>query len=135
MSIPDENIFIIPVNLSPAKAAESYQQSIISFFKNEHPSFDIILLGMGEDGHTASIFPESPILNNDNFLVCNVYVEKLNSYRVTMTSYLINNAKNKLFLISGEKKVEMFKKVTKGKYDPEKYPAQIIKNADWYIST
>jgi 6-phosphogluconolactonase len=82
------------------------------------------LLGAGTDGHTASIFPGSEVLDERERLVVASYVEKLKSYRVTMTLPLINNAASIVFLVSGAEKAEIVKEVLQG---PKRYPAQEIR--------
>ncbi|MEJ7611377.1 MAG: 6-phosphogluconolactonase [Ferruginibacter sp.] len=134
ISIPTENIFPIPVDLSPADAAATYEQTIKVFFKEDLPRFDLVLLGMGDDGHTASLFPNTPVLLEQQALVKEVYVEKLKMWRITFTAPLINHAKEILFMVTGKEKAAMLKTVLYGKYEPAKYPAQFVKNAAWFIA-
>ncbi len=79
--------------------------------KNNIPEFDMISLGMGDDGHTASLFPGSDVLNEDKELVKEVWVEKLNAYRLTLTLPVLNNARNRVVLITGDKKVRLFNEI------------------------
>ncbi|MFC4263833.1 6-phosphogluconolactonase [Ferruginibacter yonginensis] len=130
--IPKENIFTIPVHLTPAAAAAAYQLTIQQFFKNNFPVFDIVLLGMGDNGHTASLFPHTSILHETTALVKNIYVNEVNMDRITFTAPFINNAQHRLFLVTGANKKTMLQKVLHGNYEPDNYPAQLIKNADWY---
>ena len=138
--IPAENIFAVPVKMQPAKAAHHYEQTLKIFFKSPFPSFDLILLGMGDNGHTASLFPGTEILEETKALVKEVYVKELDMNRVSFTAPLINNAKNILFLVTGKNKASMLHKVLEGKPNIKKYPAQMIKAAKgnklyWYIDT
>ena len=132
--VPKKNIFVIPVDESPVNAAIYYEATIKIFFKTDKPEFDLILLGMGDNGHTASLFPHTSILNETNALVKEVYVEEVKMHRVSFTAALINNAKQVLFLVSGADKKEMLDIILNGKYEPEKFPAQLIKNAAWFIA-
>lgn len=132
--VPKQNIFIIPVNESPVNAAIYYEATIKIFFKTDKPVFDLILLGMGDNGHTASLFPHTDILKEEKKLVKEVYVAELKMDRVSFTVPLINNAKHILFLVAGKDKQPMLKKVLEGNYEPEEYPAQLIKNAAWLVS-
>jgi len=134
VSIPKKNIFIIPVDESPVNAAIYYEATIKIFFKTDKPVFDLILLGMGDNGHTASLFPNTIILQEAKALVKEVYVAEIKMDRISFTAPLINNAKHILFLVTGKEKQQMLKTVLEGKYEPEKYPAQMIKNAEWFVS-
>lgn len=132
--VPKKNIFIIPVDEGPVNAAIYYEATIKIFFKTDNPSFDLILLGMGDNGHTASLFPHTQILHEEKILVKEVYVDEIKMNRISFTAPLINNAKNILFLVAGKDKVGMLKKVIEGDYEPENYPAQLIRNAEWFVS-
>jgi 6-phosphogluconolactonase len=81
---------------------------------------------MGNDGHTASLFPYTHVLGEiDRFVVAH-FVEKLNAWRITFTSELINAASHIIFLVSGPDKAETLYQVLQGEYDPEQFPAQLI---------
>ena len=134
VTVPKKNIFIIPVNESPVNAAIYYEATIKIVFKTDKPVFDLILLGMGDNGHTASLFPNTTILQEAKALVKEVYVKEIKMNRISFTAPLINNAKHILFLVTGKEKQQMLKTVLEGKYEPEKFPAQMIKNAEWFVS-
>jgi 6-phosphogluconolactonase len=127
VDLPFLNIFTIPVNLTPEKAAIQYEQTIKSFFGNETPAFDLILLGLGDNAHTASLFPGTPILHEKDHLVKEVYVDEQKMFRVSMTAPLINLAHNIAFLVTGKAKAEVIKTIFSASYQPEKYPVQLIK--------
>ena len=133
--VPKKNIFVIPVDESPVNAAIYYEATIKIFFKTDKPVFDLILLGMGDNGHTASLFPHTTILHEQKALVKEVYVDEIKMDRVSFTAPLINNANHILFLVAGKGKEDMLKKVLEGEYKPEEYPAQMIKSAAWFISS
>jgi 6-phosphogluconolactonase len=139
VSIPAENIYATPVNQSPADNAIEYEKQIKAFFGDTNPKFDLILLGMGDNAHTASLFPGTDILHETNRLVKEVYVEEQKMYRITMTAPLINLAQNILFLITGKAKAETLKTVLNVPYQPDKYPVQLIKPTEgklyWFIDT
>src|SRR5207248_9403854 len=103
--VPKENIFPVPTDAGSAEAAAAmYEQTLRSFFKlkaGELPRFDLILLGMGPDGHTASLFPGTAALEENQRLVVANWVEKFNTYRVTFTFPVLNNAASVVFLVSG----------------------------------
>jgi 6-phosphogluconolactonase len=122
--VPESNIHRVhSENPDAAAAAKEYEQTILHLTKQTLPQLDLILLGLGGDGHTASIFPGSDVLHETQRLVAAPWVEKLNTYRITMTLPLLNNAASVLFLVSGTEKTEIAKKVIEG---PKQYPAQAV---------
>ncbi len=131
--IPKANIFPVPVESEPATAAAEYEQTLKDFFKVQMPQFDLILLGMGDNGHTASLFPHTTILHETKALVKEVYAEEVNMWRISFTAPLINHAAHIIFLIAGKEKEPMLKTVLEGPYRPDDYPAQLIKDAEWLI--
>ena len=115
--VPETNVHRIRSEIPDAqKAADEYEQTIVS-------RIDLILLGLGTDGHTASIFPGSDVLHETKRLIAAPWVDKLNTYRITMTLPLLNNGASVLFLISGAEKAEIVKEVLEG---PKKFPAQFV---------
>lgn len=111
-------------NANAAEAAKNYEQEILKTVTGDPPGFDLILLGVGTDGHTASIFPGSKVVHETKRLVAAPWVEKLKSYRITMTLPLINNAAAVVFLVSGAEKAEIAREVLRG---PKRYPAQEVR--------
>lgn len=110
-------------NPDAAAVANEYEQTVIAVTKQTLPRLDLIFLGLGTDGHTASIFPGSEVLNETSRLVAAPYVEKFNSYRITMTLPLLNNGASIVFLVSGAEKAEIVKQVIQGEH---RYPAQAV---------
>ncbi len=131
LKIKDANIFRWQTELKDAEAvAADYEQTIKSFFnlgENEFPRFDLILLGMGDDGHTASLFPFTDALAERRKIAVANKVEKLNATRLTLTFPAINNAANVAFLVAGENKAEVLRAVLQGENEPENYPSQNVK--------
>jgi 6-phosphogluconolactonase len=123
----------------PNHAAEEYEKEIRQDFNTtalEIPRFDLILLGMGPDGHTASLFPGTEALKEKKQLVVSNWVSKFNTHRITFTVPLINQATTVMFLVCGEDKAATLKAVLEGPYDPEVYPSQFIKpdgDLIWFI--
>jgi 6-phosphogluconolactonase len=111
-------------NPDAAAAASEYEQTIIGVTKQTLPRLDLIFLGLGTDGHTASIFPGSEVLHETKRLVAAPYVEKFKSHRITMTLPLINNGASIVFLVSGAEKAEIVRAVLQGE---QKYPARAVK--------
>lgn len=130
INIPAININPIPVDLEPDEAAKKYEGVITKFFGKETPRFDLIFLGLGENGHTASLFPGSDVVFENTRLVREVYVTEERMYRITMTPPLINKAHNIVFLVEGENKAEILKIVLVGPQQPDKFPAQVINAED-----
>ncbi len=131
LSPPRENIHRIPTELvDPEKIAGSYETDLRRFFKpaaGEPPRFDLILLGMGPDGHTASLFPRTEALEDRGRLVAANWVEKLRAHRVTLTLPVINNAHRVLFLVAGGDKAKALDAVLRGPRRPEELPAQAVR--------
>jgi 6-phosphogluconolactonase len=112
--VPEENIHRIEGEEKPEIAAAKYEKAIRDFFQladSELPRFDLILLGLGDDGHTASLFPGSEALQETSRLAVATYVEKLKSHRVTLTLPVLNHAANIFFLVAGENKTGILKDV------------------------
>ena len=127
IEIPPSNIHRIPVNLPPDRAALAYEKTIKDFFDEDAPRFDLILLGLGDNGHTASLFPGTAVLNEKSRGIRKVFVEEQNEFRITMTAPLINMAYHVLFLVTGENKAAILNTIFKGPYLPKQYPAQLVK--------
>jgi 6-phosphogluconolactonase len=129
--LPPENVHGIKTGtLSADEAALRYEADIRTFFKlkkDQQPEFDLILLGMGEDGHTASLFPHTEALNApDEAIFVSNPVPQLNTKRLTLTFNAINNAVNIMLLVAGKGKAEILPKVLHGAYRPDEYPVQRI---------
>jgi len=114
--------------LPPAEAAADYEEQLRGFFGTDGvPAFDLILLGLGEDGHTASLFPETSALDVTDRLVVVNPVLKLGTSRLTLTIPVINAAEAVTFLVAGEDKARALKEVVEGDADPRAYPAKFIR--------
>jgi 6-phosphogluconolactonase len=109
-----------------AEAAQEYEDILDELYGVNTPDLDLILLGLGEDGHTASLFPHSPALKETERLVAAPWVEKLNCYRITLTLPVLNNGVSVMFLVSGSGKAAILKEVLETESDAERYPAQAI---------
>jgi len=126
--IPQQNVFRVASELDANTAASQYEQQLLNFFRvarEEWPQFDLIMLGMGPDGHTASLFPGSPALEETHRKVVANWVEKFQSFRITFTFPVLNHAAEVMFLVSGEGKAEVLKQVLR---NPAKdvYPCQKV---------
>ena len=127
LPIPVKQIYRMEGEIEPKKSAKDYENQLQNFFAGKPPRFDLILLGLGADGHTASLFPGTKALNETNRWVLANYVRKLSTWRLTMTASLINQAANVTFLVSGKGKPAALQRVLVGRYSPEEIPAQIIR--------
>jgi 6-phosphogluconolactonase len=138
--IPEENIFRIKGENNPNEEAERYSKVIKNNLpvENELPVFDMVLLGLGEDGHTASIFPDQMHLLNEEKL-CSLAVDSTTGQnRVTLTGKIINNASNIIFIVTGKNKSGVAADIIRDNKAAEKYPAYFIKGNNslyWYLDT
>jgi 6-phosphogluconolactonase len=126
LHISPQHIFAVDTSLSPEDAAADYEKKISNYFKDKQPCFDLILLGLGDNSHTASLFPFTPILEETNAGVKAVYVEEQQLYRISFSAPLINLAKNVAFLVYGEGKETAVYNVLEGERNIPLFPAQII---------
>jgi 6-phosphogluconolactonase len=133
-----EQIHRMEGELDPAEAAARYESALRNAFRlegAEAPRFDVVQLGMGPDGHTASLFPHSAALDEMGRLAVANHVEKVkDSWRITLTWPVINQAANVFFLVSGADKAQILKEVFMGPRDPERLPSQLIKPADGILT-
>ncbi|RYG34688.1 MAG: 6-phosphogluconolactonase [Chitinophagaceae bacterium] len=133
LGIKEDHIFAVNTDLSPADAAADYKQKISDHFDGREIIFDYVLLGMGADAHTASLFPGTTILNATSPSVEAVFVDKLDAWRISMTASMINNAKEIAFLAFGAEKSDALYHVLTNKANKE-YPASLIQgNIMWFV--
>jgi len=112
------------------EAAADYERVLREVFRpagGELPRFDLVLLGMGPDGHTASLFPLSAALNEQQKLVTSNWVEKLHTHRITLTAPVLNAAAQVIFLVQGPDKAQALEAVLQGPYEPQNFPSQLIR--------
>ena len=139
--VPAGNIFRVPTEDPDASAAAAaYEQTLQEFFAVEpgkFPRFDLILLGMGPDGHCASLFPETAALQEKSHLVVANWVEKFKTYRITFTLPVLNAAREVMFLVSGADKAPALHEVLEGSAPGEKYPCKLVRPSDgkliWFV--
>lgn len=139
--VPAENVFrMAGENPDAAAAAESYEQTLRKFFQlnpGEFPRFDLILLGMGPDGHTASLFPGTAGLQEKSRLVIANWVEKLKTHRLTFTLPVLNAARCVAFLVSGTDKAPALRAVLEDNVPGDQYPSKLVQPKDgkliWFL--
>jgi 6-phosphogluconolactonase len=127
-AVPPENVHRFRTELAPEAAAQDYENQLREFFHlaaGERPRFDLVLLGLGEDGHTASLFPGTAALNESARLAAANWVEKLHTFRLTLTLPVLNHAAEMVFLVSGAGKSEVLKEIL-GSSGQASFPSQRI---------
>jgi 6-phosphogluconolactonase len=135
ISIPKKNVFAIPTSSTPAKDAVAYEASVKKITGDAKFAFDLILLGMGADGHTASLFPGTEILQENKRLVKEVFLPEKNIYRISFTLPLINRAKQILILVNGKEKEVVLKKISANRKTNNPLPVQLLKgNILWMVN-
>ncbi len=143
--VPPQNVHRIRAELPPADAARAYEQTLREFFQPQStqgtqretsvpsvssvadlPLFDLVLLGLGTNGHTASLFPHTQVLHETTRWVAAEYIDEVKMWRITLTAPVINAAANILFLVAGADKAATVRAVLRGAYRPDDLPAQLI---------
>ena len=137
VGVPKGNIHSVPVDVEePSQAALSYEKTLREHFDDqEYPAWDLALQGMGDDAHTASLFPETEALQETDRWFVENWVEKFDAYRYTLTASAINSAKQIWFLVSGEGKRDALQKVINGEHAPELFPSQMIHASRWFVTS
>jgi 6-phosphogluconolactonase len=121
-----KNIHMIRTDIEPEDAASEYEKLLHNYFPDRDHSFDLVLLGMGNNAHTLSLFPGYSVVMEKEKWVVSFDLREEHIYRVTMTAPVINAAARIIFLISGTDKATALQQVLSQEYDPELYPAQAI---------
>jgi len=126
--IPDSNIHRVDTSFPPSEAAKDYALTLKQFESPPFafPGFDLVYLGMGEDGHTASLFPGSSVQVTESVIPFTANYQDRPANRVTMTQLVFNQAQTVVFMATGEKKAVTLAEVLSDRYNPELYPAQRI---------
>ena len=135
--IPERNVHRIVGEIAPKEAAVRYADEIQKHFglnPGEMPRFDVVQCGMGPDGHTASLFPGEPLVDDRAGIAEAVFAPQFNQWRVTLLPGPLLAARNIVYLVSGADKAETARAIFEGPPEPKKYPAQLIgKNAEWFL--
>ena len=136
LSIAAAQVFAVDTTLPPAEAAAAYTRTIQEFFGTEEARFDLVLLGLGDNSLTASLFPHTPVLHDASVGAREVFLEDKKVFRITLTAPLINQARAVAFLVYGADKAAAVQRVQRGPRDVDEFPAQLIAPAGelhWFL--
>lgn len=137
VSVPSDQIHVIRTDIPPQDSAREYEHRLHHYFHAGSPAFDLVLLGMGDDGHTLSLFPGTAVVHESHKLTDAYFLDKQAMYRITLTAPIVNRASRIAFIVSGNDKARALKEVIEGAYQPETYPAQVIQPKDgelfWFV--
>jgi len=137
LGILQDHVFAVNTALAPADAAHDYEQKVVDHFQGGPSRFDLVLLGLGENSHTASLFPHTKVLHEQKALVKEIFVDEVNMYRITFTAPLINAAHHVVFLVYGGGKAEAVHHILEDATNVDAYPAQLIKPLEgelfWFL--
>ncbi len=135
--VPPHQIHVIETVYSADIAARKYDQLLHEYFDGKQHSFDLVMLGMGDDGHTLSLFPGTAVIHETSKLATSFYLDAQQMNRITITAPITNKAAAVCFLVAGKSKAPALKEVLQGEYQPDVYPSQCIKplngNLHWFI--
>jgi 6-phosphogluconolactonase len=135
--VPAAQIHVMRTDIGPAESAAEYEKLLHAYFDNQEQSFDLVLLGMGDDGHTLSLFPGMPVVHEEKLWATSFFLKAQDMYRITLTKTIVNRSAKIAFLTTGTGKAHALKEVLKGAYNPDLYPSQEIKPATgelhWFV--
>ncbi len=121
-----DNVHVMRTDIDPEAAAREYEDLLHAYFPGEGPTFDLVLMGMGDNAHTLSLFPGYDVVHEKKKWVTSFYLEEQKMYRITLTAPVVNRAGRVAFLVSGKDKAAAIAHVLNGEYEPDRYPAQVI---------
>jgi 6-phosphogluconolactonase len=137
LQVAPSHVFPVDTARSPEAAANDYMQAITTHFDGGIPSFDLVLLGLGDNSHTASLFPHTDILHETSATVKAVWLHEQQVYRISFTAPLINMARRVAYLVYGEGKAQAVANILEGAHDIENFPAQLIQpepgELEWFL--
>lgn len=125
--VPEDQIHYMRTDIPPQESAAAYETLLHTYFDGKKTSFDLVLLGMGDDGHTLSLFPGTAVIHEKDRWATAFFLPAQDMYRITLTVPITNKAAQVVFLTAGEKKAATLEKVIEGKYQPDLFPSQIIR--------
>lgn len=122
-----EQIHRMRGELAPKDAAADYERELREFFGNDPPRLDLVLLGMGDNGHCASLFPHCHAVHETQRWIVAEFIPEVNMWRITLTPVVLNLAREVVFLVAGANKADMLRNVLEGPFEPDERPAQIVR--------
>jgi 6-phosphogluconolactonase len=129
VNVPPDQVHIMDTSLSPEDGAAQYQELLYEYFGTDtlpDRSFDLVLLGMGDDGHTLSLFPGTAVIHEEKLWATSFYLKAQDMHRITLTKNIVNHADHIVFMISGKDKAHAIYEVLEGERNPDLYPSQVI---------
>jgi 6-phosphogluconolactonase len=137
LGVRPSQVFAVDTELKPAEAAAQYCVDIEEFFGEKKAKFDLVLLGLGDNAHTASLFPHTPVLHDKTVGVKEVWLPEQQVFRITLTAPLINQARAIAFLVYGAGKAEAVQQILEQNRDINQFPAQLIEPSsgelEWFL--
>jgi len=137
VGVKAENIHVMRTDIGPEESSAEYEKILKQYFNGSETTFDFVLLGMGDDGHTLSLFPGTPVTHEQDAWVTSFFLPAQDMYRITLTAPVVNHAACVAFLAVGAGKAETLKHVLEGDFEPDTYPSQVIKPSKgkliWFI--
>jgi len=134
--VPAEQIHVMRTDISAEQSAVEYEKILHRYFDNTATSFDLVLLGMGDDGHTLSLFPGQPVIHEEKLWATSFWLQAQDMSRITLTKTIVNRSACVMFLTAGSAKAHALKEVLKGASNPDLYPSQVIKpvgELHWFV--
>jgi 6-phosphogluconolactonase len=138
--VPAAQIHVMRTDIPPEESAARYEKILQQYFRISIPAtttFDLVLLGMGDDGHTLSLFPGTHVMHVEDKLTTSLFLKQQDMYRITLTAPVVNQAACVAFLVSGAGKAVALQQVMEGDYKPDMYPSQVIKpiygELHWFV--
>ncbi|HLZ87051.1 MAG TPA: 6-phosphogluconolactonase [Puia sp.] len=134
--VPASQIHVMRTDIGPEQSAAEYEKILHQYFDGAATSFDLVLLGMGDDGHTLSLFPGTPVIHEEKLWATAFFLKAQDMYRITLTKTIVNRSACVAFLTAGTAKANALKEVLKGAYNPDLYPSQVIKpvgELHWFV--
>lgn len=137
VGVKAENIHVMRTDVSAEESAAEYEKILRRYFDHSEITFDFVLLGMGDDGHTLSLFPGTPVVHEKDVWVTSFFLPAQDMYRITLTAPVVNQSACVVFLAAGAGKADTLKHVLEGEFTPDTYPSQVIKpikgDLHWFV--